>query len=211
MTFCRRGGARRLLLPALLLIALAAPAGASALRMSSFPPVAGNPADRLADHPADPYAYDHATRCRTRPQAGALAMSAWLRRNAGGRFWGIMRCSKLGARSYSLHAEGRAIDWHLDYRRRADRREARRLIGLLLATDRNGTPHALARRMGIQEIIWDCSAWWSGGSGLRPYRPCFKADGSRNTRVGATIAHRDHIHFGLNKRGARKLTSFWAR
>ena len=196
---------------ALALLALVlVPAGAgAAFRMSSFPPVPGNPADALADRPIDPYAYDHATRCLKRPRAGALAFADWLRANAGGRFWGIMRCSKLSGTNFSLHAEGRAIDWHLNAHRRADRREARRLIGLLLATDRNGTPHALARRMGIQEIIWDCSSWYSGASALRPYRACYKPDGTPNRRVGDTIAHRDHIHFGLNRAGARKLTSFW--
>ena len=28
-------------------------------------------------------------------------------------------------------------------------------------------------------------------------------------RVDATIAHFDHIHIGLNKMGAARLTSFW--
>ena len=26
-----------------------------------------------------------------------------------------------------------------------------------------------------------------------------------------TLAHRDHVHLGLNRAGARKRTSFWAR
>ena len=79
-----------------------------------------------------------------------------------GQSWGIMRCEKLVRRNYSLHAEGRALDWHLDARNPADRRAGERLIALLLAPDRAGNPHALARRMGVQEIIWDCRAWWSG-------------------------------------------------
>ena len=78
-----------------------------------------------------------------------------------------MRCERLGPDSFSLHAEGRAIDWHLDAARRAERREARRLIDLLLAKDRVGNPHALARRMGIQEIIWNCRSWWSGSERMR--------------------------------------------
>ena len=66
-----------------------------------------------------------------------------------------MRCSKLGRGDYSLHAEGRAVEWHPDAASAGDRREARRLIDLLLAADRAGNPHALARGMGIQEIIHD--------------------------------------------------------
>ena len=66
-----------------------------------------------------------------------------------------MRCERWGKNSASLHAEGRAVDWHLDATRAADRREARRLIDMWLAPDSEGNEHALARRMGIQEIIWN--------------------------------------------------------
>ncbi len=76
----------------------------------------------------------------------------WLERNARGEFWGIMRCSKLDRGNYSLHAEGRAIDWHLDVARPADRREARRLIGLLLATDCRWPGRASARASGPAQV-----------------------------------------------------------
>ena len=128
----------------------------AALPASSALGAIANPADRLVDLPIDDYAYDRATDCRKRPTPGALALVDWLERNAKGTFWGIMRCERWGKNSASLHAEGRAVDWHLDAARPADRREARRLIDLWLATDRAGNEHALARRMGIQEIIWNC-------------------------------------------------------
>jgi hypothetical protein len=172
---------------------------------------AANPADRLADLPVDDYAYDHARKCLKRPSPGALALVDWLERNARGESWGIMRCEKWGRNSASLHAEGRAIDWHLDASRAADRREARRLIDLFLATDRAGNEHALARRMGIQEIIWNCRSWWSGSEGMDRYSVCFTKRGKRRKRVNHTAAHRDHIHIGLSRAGARKRTSFWAR
>ena len=89
-----------------------------------------------------------------------------------------MRCEKLSRRNYSLHSEGRALDWHLDARNAADRRAGRRLIKLLLAPDRAGNPHALARRMGIQEIIWDCRAWWSGARSRCATRPATHAAAS---------------------------------
>ena len=63
---------------------------------------------------------------------------------------------------------------------------------------------ALARRLGVQEIIWDCrifsvrSLHWKR-SGLCP----------PGQRVSDTIAHRDHLHIGLNWLGARGRTSFW--
>lgn len=172
---------------------------------------AGNPADRLVAQPIDDYAYDHARTCRKRPTPGALALVDWLERNAGGVSWGIVRCERWGKGSASLHAEGRAVDWHLDAARPSERREARRLIGLLLASDRAGNSHALARRMGIQEIIFNCRSWWSGSERMSRYSACFTDKGRRRKGVDRTTAHRDHIHFGLSRAGSRKRTSFWCR
>jgi hypothetical protein len=159
--------------------------------------------------PIDDYRYDPAKECRKRPTAGALALVEWLERNAAGVSWGIMRCEKWGKNRASLHAEGRAVDWHLDAARPADRAEARLLIDRLLATDDAGNAHALARRMGIQEIIWNCRSWWSGAERMEPYSACFTEKGKPRKRVDRTTAHRDHIHFGLSWPGARKRTSFW--
>lgn len=176
---------------------------------SVFRPVRGNPADRLANLPIEDYRYDHARRCTKHPKAGTLALQRWLGAHAAGESWGIMRCSKLGGRDYSLHADGRAIDWHLDARSAADRRAGDRLIRTLLAPDSAGNAHALARRMGVQEIIWDCRAWWSGADRALRYSACYSKRGQRRRHVDPTIAHFDHIHIGLNKMGAARLTSFW--
>jgi hypothetical protein len=179
---------------------------------AAYAPVKGNPADsaRLLKVPIDPYQYDRATKCRKKPTAGADALVAWLQQNAGGQFWGIMRCEKWGRDSASLHAEGRAIDWHLNVHDGAEKREAERLIDLMLAPDKDGNMHALARRMGVQEIIWNCRGWFSGDGGMRAYSACYDKDGGRKD-VDDTTAHRDHIHFGLNWTGAKKRTSFWSR
>ena len=189
--------------------ALAAPAAyAHASIPSVFRPVAGNPAERLATQPIEPFRYDYAKRCVKRPQAGMLAMQSWLEHHARGVSWGIMRCEKLSGSSYSLHSEGRALDWHLDVHSASDRREAERLIKLFLAPDREGNNHALARRMGIQELIWNCHSWWAGDGGMQRYSVCYDRKG-RSKRVDDTTAHRNHIHIGLNWAGARKRTSFW--
>jgi hypothetical protein len=201
----------RLVALACLVLALAAAAGAAQAAAAAAPPrpLKGNPADRIAERPIDDYAYDHARRCRPRPALGTLALEGWLGLHVRGVSWGIMRCEKLSKRNYSLHSEGRAIDWHLDVGDRADRRAARKLIRLLLATDRAGNEHALARRMGVQEIIWDCRSWWSGSDGLDDYSVCFDKRGKPLEDVSPTLAHRDHIHIGLSRAGAAKRTSFW--
>ena len=85
-----------------------------------------------------------------------------------------------------------------------------RIINLLLAPDRMGNEHALARRMGIQEIIWNCRSWWSGMSAMGKYSACYDRKG-RRVRIDDTSAHRDHIHLGLSWPGARMRTTFWSR
>lgn len=185
------------------------PAGAFRLA-GDLDPVRKNPAERLARKPADPERYDHARDCTRRSQPGTRRLVRWLERNAKGTSWGVYRCERWGRGRASLHAESRAIDWHLDVRNQRERREGRRLIELLLAPDREGTPRALARRMGIQEIVWDCSYWSAGRSEFGRYPPCYSKDLQRKRkRVDPTVAHLDHLHIGLTRDGAAGHSSFW--
>jgi hypothetical protein len=174
-------------------------------------PIANNPADRMLSKPIDDERYDRSRRCSKEPRAGTIALQGWLERHARGASWRIMRCERLSAGSFSLHADGRALDWHLDASNPADRREAKRLIALMLAPDQLGNPHALARRMGLQEIIWDCRSWWAGSDGMDKYTVCLNGAGELRRRIDVTTAHRDHVHFGLSFAGAARRTSFWAR
>ena len=195
-----------------LLLALAVLASVAGTAYAAYAPVKGNPADsaRLLKQPIDPYQYDRAKKCRKAPTKGAEALVGWLQKNAGGSFWGIMRCEKWGKDSASLHAEGRAIDWHLDVTNPADRRAAELLVRLLLAPDSLGDPQALARRMGVEEIIWDCGYWGAGMTQFEDYQPCFNKHGVRRKHVDPTVGHRNHIHIGLTKAGAARRTSFWS-
>ena len=137
----------------------------------------------MLSRPIDDERYDRSRRCTRAPRAGTLALQAWLERNARGASWGIMRCERLSAGSFSLHADGRALDWHLDASNPADRREAERLIALMLAPDQLGNAHALARRMGLQEIIWDCRSWWAGSEGMDGYSVCLNGAGELRRRI----------------------------
>ena len=188
---------------------LLAPAAHAFRLPETLPPVKGNPANRLAALEPDPIAYDGARRCDPKVKPGVVRFTRWLQRNARGAFWGSYRCEKWGKHEASLHAENRAVDWHLSASAAGDRRAARALIRLLLAPDRAGTPQALARRMGVEEIIWDCSYWAAGMTQFKRYAPCFGKDGTPRRRVNTTVAHRDHIHFGLSKAGAAARTTFW--
>jgi hypothetical protein len=199
----------RRLLPVLLLFA-AFPSAASASD-NVFRQVPGNPADKLLKLPIESYQYDYAKKCLKHPQKGTVALENWLGKHAGGSFWGDMRCEIWGKNSASLHSEGRAIDWHLDVHNAGDRAEAKRLIELFLAPDKAGNMHALARRMGIQELIWNCKGWFSGDGGMRPYSVCYDKNGKRIKHVDETAAHMNHIHIGVNWAGAHMKTSFWNR
>ena len=190
-------------------LALAAPASALVKLPAALPAVPGNPADRLTATPIEDMRYDPATHCSATPKPGMDALVRWMQRNARGVSWGTYRCERWGPHSASLHAEGRALDWHLDVTDPADRAEARRLIGLFLAPDGAGNAQALARRMGIEELIWDCGYWAIGMSEFEPYRPCYGRSGRLRRHVDPTVAHRNHIHIGLNRAGALKRTSFW--
>ena len=123
------------------MLVLAAPAGAFRLGRAPLP-VGNNPADHLVDLAPDPEVYDPATHCTRMPKPGMTAFVGWLQRHADGVFWGTYRCERWGPHEASLHAEGRAVDWHLDVSNPSDRHAARRLIELFLAPDKVGTPHA---------------------------------------------------------------------
>ena len=192
---------RRVLLLAIMLL-LGIPAGAFAL-------TGANPADELAHMPIEASAYDPATHCSAKVRPGMVRLQSWLEENSRGVFWGSYRCEMWGKREASLHAENRAIDWHLDVAVAADRRAADDLIELLLATDSAGNEQALARRMGVEELIWDCEYWAAGMSQFQPYRVCYGKRGKLRRRTDVTVAHRDHIHIGMTKAGAAAKTSFW--
>ncbi len=170
---------------------------------------APNPADALLAKPLDPLTYDAATHCVKHPSRGARLLQAWLERHWRGSSWGILRCELWGRHSASLHAEGRALDWHLDASKAADRASAQRLIALPLAPDTDGNPFALARRMGVQEVIWHSHAWFGGGDTLQPYTYCYDRPGKRKRHLDPTQAHMNHVRIGLNHRGAAGRTSFW--
>jgi hypothetical protein len=193
-----------------ILFALLAPSAHAYPKLPNpLPPVKGNPADNFLDVPIEDFVYDRAAKCKNRRNAGITALANWLGEHTRGVFWGSYRCEKWGKNSASLHAENRAIDWHLDALHRADRRAADKLFRLLLAPDKLGNPQALARRMGVQELIWDCGYWGTGMTEFRPYSVCFKPNGKKRKRFDRTAAHQDHIHIGMSKRGAKGLTSFW--
>ncbi|MEA2493798.1 MAG: hypothetical protein QOJ29_1709, partial [Thermoleophilaceae bacterium] len=167
-------------------VALAIPAVAAAL-----PSISANPANKLLSRGLDPIQYDNATRCNGgKVPAGTKAMVAWLEHNAAGVNWGEYRCEMWGKHEASLHSVGRAIDWHP-----TTMADGHALVELLLAPDKAGNPAALARRMGVQGIIFNCESWFGSGDGqLGHYSYCYGKNDKRKKGLDPTQAHMNHVH-----------------
>lgn len=103
----------------------------------------------------------------------------------------------------SLHDEGRAVDQHLNVKSAKDRRVARQLKRFFLRKDAEGEPWAMARRFGLQELIWNCHIWVSAlaDQGWHRYSRC--------DEPGATYTdkHKNHVHIGQTWLGALKQTT----
>jgi hypothetical protein len=136
------------------------------------------------------------TTCSPAPKAGTTAFANMLLRTyPGSRNLGISRSCSVGGRSE--HKEGRAFDWGVSVYDASDRASVDALMTWLLKADAYGNRNAMARRLGIQYMIWNRRIWgaYAAGSGWRRY-------------TGAN-AHTDHVHFSFSWAGARKRTSFW--
>jgi hypothetical protein len=177
-----------------------APATASSTALTRGEPLAA-PAPAPVEEPtAPPEAYpDHEpqTSCDVVDHAGIerfrdVVLAAHPDTGDGG----IVRDCHAGGTSD--HKEGRAWDWMLDAHQPEDAAAADEVLSWLLAADADGTPHALARRLGVLYVIWDGRIWSAARAdeGWQPY-------------TGAS-PHTDHVHLSFSAAGARGETSFFA-
>ena len=139
------------------------------------------PGSAAAVNSIDAYRFDYpGSVCSQGARPGAMGLLQWLfDHDAVGVSGGIYACRPIqGTDILSLHAEGRAVDWVLDNRDARQRKIADGIVAALLKRG-HGHNHALARRMGIQEIIWNCRIWSSDRPDCRPgsLRPVFDQRG----------------------------------
>jgi hypothetical protein len=134
--------------------------------------------------------------CSPAAKQGTLAFANLLLRTyPHSRSLGISRACKVGGQSE--HKEGRAFDWGVSVNNARDRAAVASLMTWLLKKDAYGNRYAMARRLGIQYMIWNRRIWgaYSASAGWRKYT--------------GSNPHTDHVHFSLSWAGARKQTSFW--
>src|SRR5512145_2439921 len=115
-----------------------------------------------------------------KPGTSAFA-NLLLRTYPSSRSLGISRSCGVGGKSE--HKEGRAFDWGVSVHRAGDRASVRALMKWLLKRDAYGNRYAMARRLGIQYMIWNRRIWgaYAAGSGWRKYT--------------GSNPHTDHVHF----------------
>jgi peptidoglycan hydrolase-like protein with peptidoglycan-binding domain len=143
--------------------------------------------------------------CDPTVKPGTRELASLLTRTYPGTTWGsAYACGTDG--SVSEHYEGRAIDWMVSYRVSWQRADATSLVNWLLATDKAGNHFAMARRLGVQYIIWDNRIWGSWDGRWEDYNGCSATPSTSYDNA----CHRTHVHLSLSWNGAMGQTTFWS-
>jgi hypothetical protein len=174
---------------------LVATAAATTVLMPGAP-VAAAPATPPFGPAIDAYArYDGQDTCDPVAKPGVVDFRNLINRTYGTHTAYVARPCNVGGRSE--HKEGRALDYMLDVGDAADRAVANDVLTWLLATDRHGNRHAIARRIGIMYVIWNRQIWksYAASRGWQPYT--------------GSNPHTDHIHYSFSWAGALRQTTWW--
>ncbi len=136
--------------------------------------------------------YQKGTLCLTYNQPGAVAFVKMLNATYGYRTYGILRTCA------AEHGEGRALDWMINANDPTQLALANAITRWLAAPDSKGRPGAMAKRFGINYIIWNRQMWraYDTARGWAPYY--------------GVSPHTDHIHISFNWDGARMRSSWWS-
>jgi hypothetical protein len=195
-----------LLAGTLLATASAVPTAISAEAAATAPV----PAPRSFGAVADAFAhYERENTCSPTQKPGAGALRRLLRRTYGSAISSstVRPCT----RADSGHEEGRAVDWMTNKSVPAQKAMATAFLSWLLARDSYGNSHAMARRLGIQYVIWNNRMWraYDPGRGWAEYNNCLHEQ-KRGKAAWANACHRTHVHFSLSWDGAYKRTSYFS-
>ena len=129
-------------------------------------------------------------------QPGVKDFRDMIRSRVGGGNGGIHACS-----GYE-HGEGRAWDWMMNAGNGGQAAKVQQVLDWLLRPDAAGNAHAMARRLGIGNIIWNrrSISLWNGRS--REWND-YACDGTPGD------CHTNHVHFAFSWPGAARETTWF--
>jgi hypothetical protein len=167
-------------------VAFAVTVGIAPAAQGAIPSAPGKalPAALVARAPYEPQ-----VSCDPRSKPGVVAFGALMTARYKAGAMGTYRpCQG----DISEHYESRALDWMLSVNNPAQKAIANSVTAWLSAN--NG---AMARRFGINYIIWNRRIWgaYAPAQGWAAYR--------------GAVPHTDHVHFSFSWDGAMRRTSWW--
>ncbi|MGB3186125.1 MAG: cell wall-binding repeat-containing protein [Ornithinimicrobium sp.] len=127
--------------------------------------------------------------CDPNDKRGMVAFAELVSNHYGRARYTTSRSCKAG--NSSQHGEGRAVDWPMNAYNSADK-----AIGDAVAAWLTANNGEMARRFGVQSVIWNRRSWYL-------YSP-----GSWRNYTGPS-PHTDHLHISFTWDGAMKRTSWW--
>lgn len=156
----------------------------------------------------EPYPrYEPETECDPVAKPGAVDLAAIIKATYGSsEVTNISRgCTGTGS---SGHHSGRAIDWMTDAQVPAEKQKADAFVAWLLAPDEHGNRQAMARRLGINYVVWNSRKFYlfDAEAGWTEYSDCLRV---RTGPADDNYCHRNHVHVSMQWAGARRQTSWW--
>jgi hypothetical protein len=153
--------------------------------------------------------YERENTCSPTEKPGAKKLRKLLRKTYGSSIGSstVRACSSAD----SGHEEGRAVDWMTNKKVPEQKAMAKAFLKWLKATDNYGNTYAMARRLGIQYVIWNNRMWraYDTGRGWTEYDNCLHKK-KKGKKAWANACHRTHVHFSLTWDGAYKRTSYFS-
>ena len=149
-------------------------------------------------------AYVASDSCDPITRRGTAALAALLAKTYPGTTYNTSyQCGTDG--SVSEHYQGRAIDWMVAVKNKAQHADANAVLSWLFATDTDGNTYANVRRLGVMYVVFDGRIWGSWDHTWQPYNNC----ATQTSAAYDNACHRTHMHISLSWEGANQRTSFW--
>jgi hypothetical protein len=145
--------------------------------------------------------------CSPTEKPGAAALRKLLRKTYGKSIGSntLRACT----RADSGHEEGRAVDWMTNRRVPAQKALAVAFLDWLQAPDVYGNADAMARRLGVEYVIWNNRVWraYDPARGWTEYDGCLAK--KKHKKKFDNACHRTHVHISLSWDGAYQRTSYF--